>query len=282
MSTPTTDVKLQTTQPTVAQLRHRAEVPMLLGAAILTVIGLIVAATFTVRGVDVPAWATAAAVGLSVPLIAGVVFIRFLYWKEIANGVEITEAQLPEIYTIYAELAERMEVNPVPRLYMGNGNGTLNAFASKCQIKRHYIVIWSDLLDIAYEHGDFDGVKFVLAHELGHVKCGHVDLWRQAIMAVPRALFLGRSVVRAQEYTADRCGAYYAPEGAKSIMVLFAGKRMYRRCSVDAYRASNSNHKDGFWLKFTNFLSDHAVGMRRIEPLATIDENGWDQHGKML
>lgn len=282
MSTTAPGVKQQTIEPTVAELRHRAEVPMLLGAGVLTAIGLIVAATFTVRGVDVPAWASAAAVGLALPILAGVVFIRYLYWKEIANGVEITEAQLPEIYTIYAELAERMDVSPVPRLYMGNGNGTLNAFASKCQIKRHYVVIWSDLLDIAYEHGDFDGVKFVLAHELGHVKCGHVDLWRQAIMAVPRVLFLGRSVVRAQEYTADRCGAYYAPEGAKSIMVLFAGKRMYRRCSVDAYRASNSNHKDGFWLKFTNFLSDHAVGMRRIEPLATIEEQGWDQHGKML
>lgn len=273
---------LGTSGPSVQQLRHKAEVPTLVAAGVITLVGLIVAIAAPLSGVSAPAWATAAFFGLAAPVLAGVVFIRYFYWKNIADGVEITATQLPEIYEIYRELGIAMDVTPLPRLYLANGNGAINAFASKCQVRRHYVVMWSDLVDIAYEHGDFAGVKFVLAHELGHVKCGHVDLWRQAIMAVPRALFLGRTVVRAQEYTADRCGAYYAPEGAHSIMVLFAGKRMYRHCSIDAYQASIENHKDGFWLKFTNFLSDHAVGWRRIQPLADIETKGWDQHGKML
>ncbi len=62
----------------------------------------------------------------------------------------------------------------------------------------------------------------------------------------------------------------------------FAGKRMYRHCSIDAYRSSIHNRKDGFWLKFSNFMSDHAVGWRGIQPLADIETQGWDQHGKML
>ncbi len=271
-----------TSDPTVRQFRHRAEVPLLVLAGILTGLGVLAAFVAAVSGIAVPTWATAAVVGLATPVLAGLVFIRFLYWSQIANSVEITENQLPEIYSTYREMAERMGISHVPRLYLANGNGALNAYASKCQVRRSYVVIYSDLVDIAYEHGDFSGVRFVLAHELGHIHCGHVDLWRTAIMAVPRILFLGRSVVRAQEYTADRCAAYYAPEGAHSMMVLYAGKRMYRRVDLDSYFDSVQRHKNGFWLRFSNFWSDHAVGFRRMEPLRNIDQTGWDIHGKML
>ncbi len=255
---------------------------MLVLAGLLTLAAVIAAISALATGVDVPAWATTALIGLLTPFIAAVVIIRFLYWKEIANGVEITPTQLPELHATYAEMAAQMGMDELPRLYLRNGNGGLNAFAAKCQVRRSYVVIYSDLVDIAYEHGDFDGVKFVLAHELGHIHCGHVDLWRLGIMAIPRALFLGRSVTRAQEYTADRCAAYYAPEGAKSMMALFAGKRMYRRIDLDAYYDSVANHNDGFWMKFANFWSNHAVGFRRMQPLRNIEQTGWDVHGKML
>lgn len=269
--------------PTVAELRHRWEMPMLALAFALTVAGLAVAAWATATGVEVPAWASAAAAGIGATAFVAVIFIRFHYWNQIANSVEINAEQLPEIYEAYVHMAERMELSdPLPRLYLANGNGAINAFASKCQVNRSYIVIFSDLVDIAYEHGDFDGVNFVLAHELGHIKCGHVNIRRQAIMAVPRALFLGRSVVRAQEYTADRCAAYYAPAGATSMMALFAGKRMYRHVDIDAYHRSIHAHKEGFWLRFVNFWNDHAVGFRRMQPLADIETTGWDVHGKML
>ncbi len=268
--------------PTVAELRHRAEIPMLVLAGLASVVGVVVAIAATVKGTPIPGWAEAALIGLVAPVFAGVVLIRFMYWKQIANSVEITPNQLPEIYAAYHAMATRMEIEHIPRLYLANGNGGLNAFASKCQVHRTYVVIFSDLIDIAYEHGDFDGVNFVLAHELGHVKCGHVNLWRMAIMAIPRLLFVGRSVVRAQEYTADRCAAYYSPAGARSLMVLMAGKRMYQHVDFDAYRDSIQDHKDGFWLKFVNFWSDHAVGFRRIEPLADIETTGWNVHGKML
>ena len=268
--------------PTVRDLRHRAEVPTLVAAGVMTVVGLCVAAWAALGGIAIPAWASAALIGLATPFIAGLAIIRFTYWKEIADAVEITPTQLPEVHAAYVEIAEAMGIEKLPRLYLKNGNGGLNAFASKCQIRRAYVVIFSDLLDIAYEHGDLDGVRFVLAHELGHIHCGHVDLWRLAIMAVPRALFVGRTVTRAQEYTADRCAARFAPEGATSMMALFAGKRMYQKVDLDAYFDSVENHKDGFWLRFANFWADHAVGFRRMQPLRNIEATGWDVHGRMF
>ncbi len=273
--------QVATPAPTVKQLRHRAEVPLLVAASVLTIVGLIGVILALATGTELTDTGKAILLGIATPVLA-FVFIRYLYWQKAVNSVEITEHQLPEVYEIYRKTGAEMGISPLPRLYLANGNGALNAFAAKCRVRHNYIMIWSDLLDIAYEHGDFDGVRFVLAHELGHVKCRHTDLWRLAILAVPRLLLLGRTVTRAQEYSADRCAAYYAPEGAHSMLVLFAGKRMYRHCSLDAFRQSVDNHKDGFWLKFSNFMADHPVGWRRIEPLADIKTKGWDQHGKML
>ncbi|MGE9641336.1 hypothetical protein ACQP3J_30330, partial [Escherichia coli] len=77
--------------------------------------------------------------------------------------MEITENQLPEIYSLYIDLAKEMGFGTkklrMPRLYLINGNGVLNAFAAKCSLHRRYVVIHSDLLDIAYNTGDFSLIR---------------------------------------------------------------------------------------------------------------------------
>lgn len=263
-------------------MRHKSEKPMLTLCVILTIVGVIIAVSAAATGNEPPAWASVAIIGLTAPVLLGAFFIRFHFWSTIANGVEITSEQLPDVYKIYTDLAREMGMEEIPRLYLVNGHGALNAFASKCQIRRTYVVIYSDLLDVAYEFNDFETIKFVLAHELGHIKCGHVNLWRLGVRAVPSALFLGQTMTRAQEYSADRVASYYAPKGAEGLMVLFAGKRMYRRTNMAAYRTSVANHRGGFWLRVVNFFADHAVGFRRMEALSRIETEGWDVHGKML
>ena len=208
---------------------------MLVVAGLITLVGLGVALYMSQRGTDAPGWATAAVSGLAAPFVLGIVFIRFTYWTTISNGVEVTERQLPEVHAVYADLVREMEMDTTPRLYVKNGNGGLDAFASECTLRKAYVTIFSDLVDLAYENGDLEAIRFVLPHELGHIKCGHGSVWRSAIASVPRLLFLNRSVTRAQEYTADRCGAYYAPQGAKQMIALFAGKRVYRLVDLDEY-----------------------------------------------
>lgn len=269
--------------PTVPEFRHRTEVPLLWLMGLITLAGVLVLVAFLLGGETAPSWAVLAATGLAAPFIAGAVVIRHNYWKTIANGIEVTEQQFPEVHDIYVSLAREMGLEePLPRLYVTNGNGTLNAFASKCQLQRHFVVVYSDMLDIAYEHGDYDGLRFVLAHELGHVLCGHVDLWRNALRALPKLLFLANTMTRSQEYSADRVASYFAPEGSDSLLVLVAGKRAYRRADLDHYMASVRQHKDGFWLRVVNFLANHAVGFRRLEAIERTRSQGWDVHGRML
>lgn len=121
----------------------------------------------------------------------------------------------------------------------------MNAFAAKCTLRNRYIVIYSDLLDVYYSHKQNELVRFVLAHELAHYKCGHTNLCRLILASALKPLFLDKSLTRAQEYTADRTAVYYAEEGALD-------------------------------------LSDHPVGNRRMQALKEAKENGWDVHGKML
>ncbi len=223
--------------------------------------------------------------------LATVVFIRYLYWKTISNGIEVTPKQFPEIWEMFSELCQVMEFAPdaakannkIPRLYVVNGNGVINAFASKCTIQNGYVVLHSDLVDIAYLHNNFKGIRFVLAHELGHLKCGHVSIWRTMLTPPLALLKLDKSLTRAQEYTADRTAALVCPEGAaEMVRVLYSGKHMGTRVDIEEYYDSVANHKDGFWLRVVNFFSDHAVGFRRTEALRNAHKGQWDVHGRML
>lgn len=260
---------------------------MLIIGALTTLGALGAALALIARGdTEVPEWASAAFTALLLPLIA-VFLIRFLFWNTMGNAVPVTPKQFPELHQLYSELGSEMgftgeKLHALPQLYVVNGNGVLNASAAKCQVRKAYIQINSDLLDIAYELGDFRTVRFVLAHELGHVKLRHVSIWRMILGPVNTILTLRPSIVRAQEYSADRVGCYYEPEGARGMAVLFAGKRMYQRVNIEEYYDSIRAHRIGFWFKVANYFADHALGFRRMAAIEQAASRGWDVHGKML
>ena len=183
----------QQPHPTVREFRHRAEVPMLVLGGILTILAVVACIFVILLGMSLSDFGQGVLVGILAPALAAVA-IRWFYWSAITNAVEVTPAQFPGVYTIYHDLAQQMGFHPddaagkgitrLPRLYIKNGNGVMNAYASKCQVSRGYVVIHSDLVDVGYTYQDWEFVRFVLAHELGHIKCGHVDLWRSMIRPV--------------------------------------------------------------------------------------------------
>ncbi|WP_157432449.1 M48 family metallopeptidase [Aeromicrobium sp. Root472D3] len=182
--------------PPVRELRHRAEVPMLVLAGVSSVVAVAVFIVLVATNADQPGWLTSAVVLIVLgPLLAGLFFIRYMYWTTISNGVEVTPRQLPQLYELFAELGGRLGMTPdgegllkLPRLYVTNGNGVFNAYATKCRIRRGYVVIYSDLLDIAFLNGDFETIRFVLGHELGHIHCRHVSVWRTILRPISRIL----------------------------------------------------------------------------------------------
>ena len=260
---------------------------MLIVGALTTLGAFALALTFIARGeTELPEWAMAGLTALFIPVLA-VFFIRFAFWNTMGNAVPVTPKQFPELHQLYAELGAEMgftgeKLHSLPQLYVINGNGELNAAAAKCQVRKAYLQINSDLLDIAYELGDFRTVRFVLAHELGHVKLRHVSIWRMILTPVNTILTLRPSITRAQDYSADRVGCYYEPEGARGMAVLYAGKRMYQRVDSEEYYDSIRAHRIGFWFKVANYFADHALGFRRMAAIEQASAIGWNVHGKML
>ncbi|AKK06876.1 Zn-dependent protease with chaperone function [Corynebacterium mustelae] len=274
--------------PTIREFRHKAEIPMLVLGIILTLLAAIVCIYLVFDGETLSDFGTGILIGLAAPLIL-FFGIRWTYWNTITNAVEVTPIQFPEVYKIYQEITQKMgfvvegeSINRRPRLYITNGNGVMNAFASKCQVRKGYVVMHSDIVDVGYIHGDWGFIRFVLAHELGHIKCGHVDLWRSIMQPITMALFLEPTVTRAQEYTADRVACYFAPEGGKGMIHLYCGKHLGHKVNLDEYFESVSKHQNSFWVRVVNFFSSHAVGFRRMAALKEAETKGWDVHGKML
>lgn len=275
--------------PPVRHLRHRAEVPMLLLGTVLTAVAILAVIVLAVDGLGVPDWLrTIVMVSIVSPVLVAVI-ARYQYWATISNAVEVTAHQLPQLHALFTEQATRLGMTPdgegmakTPRLFLVNGNGVMNAYATKCRARRGYVVIYSDLLDLAYRYDDFDLMRFVLGHELGHHHCGHTQFRRLIITQVLRPLQLSASFSRAQEYTADRVGAFLSIEGSPGMLGLFAGKHMQEDVDLDAYLDAVADHKDGFWLKLANFRADHPVGFRRVPLLRRMQTEGWDLHGKFL
>lgn len=272
--------------PDSKKFRHRAELPLLALGYVLTTIIIAGCLTVILTGGEIQSWAGGVLLGLFTPIFT--VFIaRYMYFEKVSNGVELGEKQLPELYELYKNLALEMGFseegeNKIPQLYIINGNGVLNAFAAKCALHKKYLVLHSDMIDIAYNNNDFGILKFVLAHELGHVKCGHLNLRRTVIMPIMTLLLLNRSLARAQEYTADRVASYYAPDNVDDIIYLYAGKNLGGRVDMEEYIKSAKQFEHNIWLRIVNFMSNHAVGYRRVRALYSTKEKGWDVHGKML
>ncbi|PIE81313.1 MAG: peptidase M48 [Chloroflexi bacterium] len=274
-------------EPSIKEFRHKAEMPLLILGYVLTVLVAVGALIVVVSGGELKPWASGVLIGLLSPFLA-LFMLKYMYYKKVSNSVQLTEKQFPELYNLYKEAALNMGFteeegkNQIPPLYLSNGDGVLNAFAAKCALHEKYVVVNSDIADIAYVHGNFNALKFVLCHELAHIKCGHVNLKRLIVAPVLKVLFLSKSLTRAQEYTADRVACYYAPNGTMGLVYLYAGKNLGGYVNIDEYFRTVENNDKHLFLKFINFRSDHAVGYRRMKALYDTKEKGWDVHGQML
>lgn len=79
------------------------------------------------------------------------------------NGVELSEAQFPDLYAQFTACCDRLQMKTRPQAYILNGNGGLNAFATKF-LGTQFVVLMSDVVDAMDKHAD--GVRFYIGHEL--------------------------------------------------------------------------------------------------------------------
>lgn len=187
-----------------------------------------------------------------IALAVGFVMYLFIQSTLIAhikgNGVELSGAQFPDLYAQFTACCDRLQMKTRPQAYILNGDGGLNAFATKF-LGTQFVVLTSDVVDAMDKH--VDGIRFYIGHELGHLRMKHLSghFFRWPALWLP---LIGAAYSRARESTCDRhglacCGS---PEGAaRSLAALSAGAQRWEQLDVTAYR-SQANHSSGFWMSF--------------------------------
>ena len=141
----------------------------------------------------------------------------------------------------------------------------LNAFGAST-FGYDFAVIHSELFSNTYDKNK-DALAFIIGHELGHLRLGHTRLWHQLSTAyVDRVPLLGGFLSRAREFSCDRHGAYLAPQGEEGLVLLAAGRYVYKQVDVEQLLEQAQRFR-GFWPVVAQLLQSHPFTVRRIKIL---------------
>jgi Zn-dependent protease with chaperone function len=260
-----------------ARLRDPYEIPLyILGVLVnLLIIGLILAGVLWLGFLN-----TLAGEPLSGPvvdairvafvalllLVPGLIVYRQLTRAGVrGSAVQLSRRQFPAIHAVKEDFARRLGLKRDPEIYLVSGNGALNAFAAST-FGYDFVVIHSELFSNTYERNK-DALAFIVGHELGHLRLGHTRLWYQLSTAyVDRVPLLRGFLSRAREYSCDRHGAYLAPQGEKGLVLLTAGRYVYKQVDIEGLLEQARRFR-GFWPVVAQLPQSHPFAVRRIRTL---------------
>lgn len=217
-------------------------------------------------------------------------FVEFVYERPqyvylMGNSLQVGPRQYASIYHIFRECIRDLDVLNEPVLFVSQ-NPQVNSYALGQE--RPYIVLNTGLLDLV----DEAQLRAVLAHELGHIKCGHPILNQMAIWAMGVASTLGEMTMglgnlvssgliyafyewrRKAELSADRA-ALLVTDDLKCVMqsmMTMAGvsEKYASECSLDEFiRQSENYHNldtDGLNQVYKFLLYNGGQGMMLTHP----------------
>lgn len=204
--------------------------------------------------------------GALIVLLLGFLVYLFAHSTLIAhikgNGVALSEAQFPDLHAQFVACCEQLEMTQPPQAYVMNGNGGLNAFATKF-LRSQYVVLLSDVVSAMKQHPD--GVRFYIGHELGHLRMKHLS-WHFLRWPVLWLPLVGAAYSRARESTCDRHGlaCSSSPDhAARAIAALAAGGDRWQQLDVKAY-LEQAGQSSGFWMSFHELTGAYPWLTKRV------------------
>ncbi len=205
---------------------------------------------------------------------------RVAYIMNVAQSVRVSPTQCPRLYTSLREACAILDM-PEPELYVAQ-TPLVNAMTSGHD--HPYIILHSGLVDLLTD----DEVTAVIAHELGHIKSGHV-LYKTMARAITLFLQLigdltlgiGRLIGfsleatllewdRMAEFSADRfsLAVVQDPQVVLSLMMKLAGGTLFQRDEMNAseflaqaelYRAVDANLLDRLYKAMLVAPTNHPM-----------------------
>jgi Zn-dependent protease with chaperone function len=214
--------------------------------------------------------------GMVVGLLIALPFLLYYTYAGYRSmSVKITENNFPEIHEIVKEYAQRLGMKKLPAIYLVQGNGILNAFAT-CIPFKQYIELYADLVEVAYrEHNDMDTLRFIIAHEMTHIYLGHAKLYyNYSILFANMVPILPNIASRAREYSCDRIAQRLSgSDGIDAMMSLTAGIHLYKKVDKDDY-IENAKNVKGFFVWCYNLACSHPVTSKRVLALQMKEGSG--------
>lgn len=209
-------------------------------------------------------------------LVVQLTFIVFTQKQTQGNSIEIGESQFQEIHQIIIEIAEDLEMQ-APCSYV-TFDPYINAFVMGF-FKPYTLVLSSSLIEAMSK----DELRFVIGHELGHIKYGH-SRFKSLIVPVdkniPVVTFIFNQWLRKAEYTSDRIGFLSAKNIEPSISALLkitVGPAMYRKLNIIQVVHQIEKSYDENVEKVSELFLTHPYVMNRVKQLvefqATLKNN---------
>jgi Zn-dependent protease with chaperone function len=253
-------------------LRHPAEIPTFVIMVILNVVILLILIDFLVSLTLIPSalrgtnWETTwRVVAGAIILVAPALMIGRQIQRASIRGtaVQLSRTQFPDLYASMDDFAATLGVKHTPALYLANGNGTLNAFAAQSGWTNNYVVLSNELF-ANLRNDNREGTRFILGHEIAHIRLHHVALWYNLVLCYSQLIpVLGPTLSRLREYSCDRNGAALEPAGEPGLILLTAGR--YAADNVEPGElVEQGRHLGGFWVGISQLPRSHPWTVRRI------------------
>jgi Zn-dependent protease with chaperone function len=191
-------------------------------------------------------------------------FVEFIYERPqlvylMANSIQAGPRQYSTIYGLFRECVRDLDMSPEPTLFISQ-NPQVNSYALGQE--HPYIVVNTGLLDLLSEAE----IKTVLAHELGHIKCGHTILIQMAMWVMNAASIIGEMTFglgnlisnglivafyewrRKAELSADRAALLVTedPRLVMTTMMKIAGgsEKFLNECSLEEFIKQSENYRN--------------------------------------
>jgi Zn-dependent protease with chaperone function len=210
---------------------------------------------------------------VAVLLAAAILWILFVIGRQLTrasvrgNSVLATAEEFPEIDAIKKDAAAALgfKSSREPEIYITNGNGVLNAFAASA-FGHDFVTIHSGLFANTLEQNQ-RALRFIVGHELGHIRLHHTRLWYQLSIAFSSLIpLLGAWLSRLRELSCDRHGAWVEREGADGLVLLTAGRYIYHQVQLPGL-LDQARRNIGFWNTVVQLPLSHPLTLRRIREL---------------
>jgi Zn-dependent protease with chaperone function len=202
-------------------------------------------------------------------LLAAIGFVAYLFARSAAithlqgNGIEVSASQFPELYSQFTQSCDKLSIADRPGIYVLNGNGVMNAFATWF-LGRKYVVLLSSVVDAMEQNAS--GIRFYVGHELGHViRHDNPFIWALRWPAL-RFPLLGAGFARARESSCDLHGLACSEsreDAARSLLALSAGSRRWRSASLEALAGQLTSAR-GFWMSFHELTASYPWHAKRV------------------